>query len=208
MRKPGVLYWVECFFGLAGLFTLAFCGLIYLETALYQRSETRQFEPAPVLEPEIPGESRPQPESERPLPAPIQAGSPISRIEIPRLGVSAVIVEGLKPRDLTLAIGHVPGTALPGEAGNVAIAGHRDTFFRKIGGIRKQDKITVTTRKGSFQYSVDSIVIVEPKNTGVLLPTTEPTLTLITCYPFYYVGPAPKRFVVRARQETGDALSR
>jgi len=124
----------------------------------------------------------------------------MSKIEIPRLGVSEVVVEGVSFRSLRVAAGHVPGTAFPGESGNVAIAGHRDTFFRKLSQIRSRDQITLTTLRGSFNYSVESTRIVEPTAVEVLRPSREPTLTLITCYPFSYIGPAPKRFIVIARQ--------
>ncbi|HWB87205.1 MAG TPA: class D sortase [Bryobacteraceae bacterium] len=137
------------------------------------------------------------------LPAlsPVQPGSPVSRIEIPRLGLSVVVVEGVRPRDLKLAAGHIPGTALPGEAGNIGIAGHRDTFFRKLGTIREHDRILMTTLRGTKLYSVESTEIVDPTEVQVLDHSAEPILTLVTCYPFYFVGPAPKRFIVRARED-------
>lgn len=115
-----------------------------------------------------------------------------------------MVVEGVKPRSLKLAVGHIPGTALPGGPGNVGIAGHRDTFFRRLRGIHTRDKITLTMPYGSYQYSVESTQIVEPTDVQVLQTSNEPILTLVTCYPFYYVGPAPKRFVVKARQEAAQ----
>lgn len=117
-----------------------------------------------------------------------------------------MVVEGVKPRSLKLAVGHIPGTALPGEPGNVGIAGHRDTFFRGLRRIRARDTITLTMPYGSYQYSVESTQIVDPTDVQVLQASSEPILTLVTCYPFYYVGPAPMRFVVKARQEAANDL--
>ena len=122
----------------------------------------------------------------------------VGRIEIPRIGVKAIILEGATRRTLALAVGHIPGTALPGGNGNAALAGHRDTFFRGLSEIRLGDTILVTTLEGSFEYRVESYRVVGPRDTGVLENLGEPVLTLVTCYPFHYLGPAPERFIVRA----------
>jgi sortase A len=111
-----------------------------------------------------------------------------------------MVREGIDRDTLQLAIGHIPGTALPGQAGNVGVAGHRDTFFRELKQLRTKDEIRFSTQRGDFDYVVESIVIVEPENVQVLAPAPENVLTLVTCYPFSYIGTAPKRFVVRARQ--------
>jgi sortase A len=131
------------------------------------------------------------------------AGSPLGRIEISSIGVVAMIMEGTDGRTLRHAVGHIPGTALPGQQGNVALAGHRDTFFRGLRNINKDDEITLTTLHGSYRYRVDSTQVVEPRDTEVLDATTDNILTLVTCYPFYFVGPAPKRFIVRAHRFPG-----
>lgn len=125
----------------------------------------------------------------------------LGRIEIPRLGLKAMILEGVSQRTLALAVGHIPGTALPGEAGNAGIAGHRDTFFRGLQGIHEDDAIVVTTRDGMYRYRVSSRAVVGPRDTRVLADSTEPSLTLVTCYPFRYLGPAPERFIVHAVRE-------
>jgi sortase A len=124
----------------------------------------------------------------------------VGRIEIPRLGVSAVVVEGVDKTTLRRAVGHIPGTALPGEPGNAGLAGHRDTFFRPLKDLRIKDQIRFSTLKGNFDYEVESLRVVAPDNVGVLASSGENVLTLVTCYPFYYVGPAPKRWIVRAKQ--------
>jgi sortase A len=122
----------------------------------------------------------------------------VGQIEIPRIGVRAMILEGATRRTLADAVGHIPGTALPGANGNAALAGHRDTFFRSLKDIRPGDTIQVTTLEGSFEYRVKDCHVVGPRDTSVLEGTAEPALTLVTCYPFHYVGPAPERFIVRA----------
>lgn len=126
-------------------------------------------------------------------------GDPIGRVEIRRLGLSAVIVEGDGDLTLVYAVGHIPGTALPGDPGNAALAGHRDGVFRDLVNIRRGDVVSVTTPAGKFRYAVDSLRVVKPEDTWVLRPTTRPTLTLVTCYPFRYIGDAPDRFIVQAR---------
>lgn len=125
-------------------------------------------------------------------------GSIVGRIEIPRIGLKTVILEGVSQRTLALAVGHVPGTAFPGNSGNVAIAGHRDTFFRGLRGVRPGDAIVLTTLSGSYEYRVKSCEVVVPRDTRVLADSPEPSLTLVTCYPFHYLGPAPERFIVHA----------
>jgi sortase A len=123
----------------------------------------------------------------------------IGKIAIPRIGLSAMIAEGTEWATLRRAIGHVPGTAFPGETGNAAIAAHRDTFFRGLRNLSRGDDIDVTTDRGLFHYVVESTEIVKPNDVSVLKPGKSPELTLITCYPFFWIGPAPKRFIVHAR---------
>ncbi len=137
------------------------------------------------------------PRSGRP-PAPPRTGDPLGRVDIPRVGVSTVVVEGDDDLTLSFAAGHIPGTALPGEPGNTALAGHRDGVFRGLARIRRGDLVSLTTPAGTFRYAVESLRVVKPEDTWVLRPTRRPTLTLVTCYPFRYIGPAPKRFIVRA----------
>ena len=124
----------------------------------------------------------------------------MGRLEIPRLRLSAIVLEGSDSRTLDLGIGRIPETAEPGESGNVVLSGHRDTFFRPLRGIRTGDRIAMVTRGGSYQYVVDWTAVVDPADTATLKATPVRSLTLVTCYPFRYVGPAPQRFIVRARQ--------
>jgi sortase A len=102
-------------------------------------------------------------------------------------------------KTLRRGAGHIPATALPQqEEGNVGIAAHRDSHFRELKDIREDDTIELTTLDGTFRYQVEWTKIVKPADVSVLEPTDEPALTLVTCYPFYYVGSAPERFIVRA----------
>lgn len=130
------------------------------------------------------------------------AGNPalIGRIEIPRLALSVIVMEGTSAKDLRRAAGHIAGTSLPGQPGNIGISAHRDTFFRPLRNIAPNDAIMLTTTTGEYRYRVLSTTIVAPEEVAVLAPGVGETVTLVTCYPFYFVGPAPKRFIVRAER--------
>ena len=132
--------------------------------------------------------------------ASLSSASIIGRLSVPRLHLSAMVREGVDTKTLRLSVGHIPTTPLPGQAGNVGIAGHRDTFFRELKDLRAKDQIVFSTLNGNFKYEVESLTVVEPDNLAVLAPSSENTLTMVTCYPFSYIGSAPKRFIVRARQ--------
>ncbi len=127
----------------------------------------------------------------------------IGRFEIPRLKLSVALAEGSDAATLRKAAGHIEGTAFPGDPGNVGIAGHRDTFFRPLRLIRDRDLVVLDTLRGRFCYRVVSTRIVKPDAVGVLAPTPRQVLTIVTCYPFDYVGSAPYRFIVRARRVNG-----
>jgi len=129
---------------------------------------------------------------------PPAAGSVLGRLEIPSIDLSVMVLQGTDDWTLDRAVGHIEGTALPGQTGNIGIAGHRDGFFRGLRKLANSDTIILTTLQGRFQYRIKTIKIVKPSETKVLAPTGKPTLTLVTCYPFYYVGDAPKRFIVTA----------
>jgi LPXTG-site transpeptidase (sortase) family protein len=132
---------------------------------------------------------------------PPRLGESVARLTIPRLSAELYVVEGDGSRELRLGPGHLQGTALPGENGNCVIAGHRDTHFRVLKDVRGGDEIVLETGAGRFVYRVSKLEIVSPGNTGALRPTRAAELNLITCYPFQYFGPAPRRFVVTARLE-------
>lgn len=122
------------------------------------------------------------------------------RLEIERLGLSVMVGEGTNEHQLGLGAGHVSGTSMPGKAGNTAVSAHRDTYFRPLRNIKTDDMIVVTTNEAKFRYKVSSIRLVPPTDLSVLMPHQGETLTLITCYPFYFIGAAPKRFIVLAER--------
>jgi sortase A len=122
----------------------------------------------------------------------------IRKIEIPSIRLAAMVLEGEDEETLRLAVGHISGTAVPGPSGNVGLAGHRDTFFRPLLRIHMGDMILVSTNASAFQYRVTSTLVVHPEDVQVLHDTQRPILTLVTCYPFHYIGPAPERFIVHA----------
>ena len=179
-----------------GIVCLGYYGYVSAESALYQAYETRELEAILASVPALPASdvSLPAPPRTRP-----EQGAVLGRLEIPRLRVSAIVRAGSDPRTLRLAIGHIGGTALPGEPGNVGLAAHRDTFFRRLGEIRADDLIRFVTADGTYIYRVEGTQVVDPQDTWVLNATEEPALTLVTCYPFRYVGSAPRRFIVRAQ---------
>jgi len=130
--------------------------------------------------------------------APLATRALVGRIEVPRLRLSALVREGVDVRTLRGSVGHVPGTALPGRRGYTAFAAHRDTFFGPLKGIRTGDEVIVTTPGAVHHYAVTGTRIVDPSDVSVLRQSDDGRLTLVTCYPFDYVGSAPKRFIVQA----------
>ena len=124
--------------------------------------------------------------------------SVIGQLEVPRLGISVPILSDYQASSLLKGVGHVPGTAMPGGLGTLGLAGHRDTYFRPLRNVKKDMDIRVADADGVYHYSVDSTEVVTPENVEVLDIRNRPELTLVTCYPFYYVGAAPRRFIVHA----------
>lgn len=130
----------------------------------------------------------------------VTTGELVGRMEIPRLKISVAVAEGTDAATLRRAAGHILGTSLPGQAGNIGIAGHRDTVFRPLRQARQGDVIVLVTSQGEYRYRVVSTTIVSPTDVGVLKPDGHEILTLVTCYPFFFIGPAPDRFIVRAER--------
>lgn len=189
--RSRLLALVERLLFVIAIVCLGWYGLSQLEARLYQASENRALDA--LL-------SAPSDGSASPNVVP-DGGSMVGRIEIPRLDVSTIIRAGVDARTLQLAVGHIPGTALPGQAGNVGLAAHRDTFFRRLQDIRPDDEIRVVTPRGTAIYRVERTNVVMPEDVWVLDATPTPALTLVTCFPFNYVGSAPERFIVRASLE-------
>jgi sortase A len=124
--------------------------------------------------------------------------SPAAILRIPKIGLEVPVLEGTDELELNRGVGHIIGTAKPGGAGNVGIAGHRDGFFRGLKGIGPGDVLVLETSDSNASYLVDEVSIVEPTSVEVLRSRHTPSLTLVTCYPFYFVGDAPKRYIVHA----------
>jgi sortase A len=194
--RRAFLHWVRALLWVVLLIALGSAGYTVIRAQIYQDYQTYALYQA--LQGRAGASSWPAPALS--LSPRAHPGSPIGQLEIPRLHLSVMILEGTDDRALRLGLGHINQTAFPGNPGNVGIAGHRDTFFRALRGIRANDLIQITTLYGSFRYSVQSTEIVKPQDTWVLKASSRPALTLVTCYPFYYVGPAPRRFVVHSIQ--------
>ena len=183
--------WIERVLLGTGIACLVWWGVVSLQATRYQREQRAALERTRTLAPAVVDAS-----------AALATGSLIGSLAIPRLRLSAMIAHGDDDATLEVAIGHLPDTALPWHEGNSALAGHRDTFFRPLQDIRVGDELRVSTLHGDFRYQVRETMVVGPNDVWVLDPTDRPTLTLITCYPFSYVGKAPRRFIVKAERTT------
>ena len=170
-----------------GILALGYAGIVFADAHIYQTVAVQKFERiAPPLVPHI-----------------LVEGDVLGELQVPRLGLNDIVVQGDSDADLRRAVGHLSNSALPGDRGNVALAGHRDTFFRPLRDIRTGDEIKFKTRERTYKYVVESIEVVAPTDLRVLESSARHDLTLLTCFPFHYVGPAPKRLVVHAREVEG-----
>jgi sortase A len=198
MRPSG---WVE------KILTSIGCGLLAVVMVRHAEARSSQLIAADALDRELttaatdaaPAANAEAADAAWPINTDPGVGGLIGRLEIPRLNFSVMVLEGDDTSTLARAVGHIPGTAYPWQSGNAVMAGHRDTFFRPLENLRDGDQIRMTTMRGTFDYRVTSTEVVEPTDISVLAPTREPSLTLVTCYPFVYVGRAPQRFIIHAR---------
>jgi sortase A len=186
-RVRGTLEWVRRILFTGGILLLGYCGFVAVDAWSFQLRQSGALEH--LLE-----------KTSQTSPGPAAVKGLIGRLEIPRIELSVVFVEGDDPKTLRRAVGHIPGTPLPGQPGNVALTGHRDTFFRPLRNIRTNDLIVITTIGGEYRYRVVSTQVVDPDNVAVLARGEGEILTLVTCYPFYFVGSAPGRFIVSAER--------
>lgn len=178
--------WIANVLLLAGVVAVFFAAGSFIAMTVWQKWQNHRFDQQrTVSQPGI------QPH--------IQNGQVVGRLAIPRLNVRAMVREGTGERTLSLALGHIPGTALPGQRGNIGVAGHRDTLFRALRNVAANDEITFETPHDTFVYRVETTQIVKPEDVQVLDPGPTRELTLVTCYPFEYVGSAPDRFIVKAK---------
>lgn len=185
--RPAVLSlrWAAFLLIFAGVLAVTYAGFVVLSASVYQDMEMRKFErpAAPLLEPHQ-----------------LNLGEVIGEIQIPSLRLKAIVVQGADLTLLDRAVGHLPQTPLPGEWGNVALAAHRDSLFRPLRNIHQGDTVIIETSRASFQYEVQSTFVVPATQIDVLRSAAARELTLITCFPFNYLGRAPDRFIVRARE--------
>jgi len=212
--KKSTLRWVERILLAVAILCLGSWVYAWVDSAYYQYQQNQILDeslskaPEPASHPSAAetdalGSFQPRSAPQEPPRKPLVAGELVGRLEIPRLGISTIVLEGVDSRTLRRGVGHIPETATPGAGGNVGLAAHRDSFFRGLKDIRKNDIIRLKTLDGSYQYRVEQTEIVTPEDTQVLADTGIPELTLVTCYPFYYVGSAPKRFIVHAQRVEG-----
>jgi sortase A len=200
----GILKWAQRFFFACAVLLLGYCGFVVADAWVFQQRESRSLQRLLEDHHKANGNvAQFRPANLTPGPPAIAARGLIGRLEIPRLELSAVVVEGDDSKTLRRAVGHIPGTPLPGQPGNVVLTGHRDTFFRPLRKIRPNDIIVLTTVQGEYHYRVVSTRVVSPDNIAVLDASNGEILTLVTCYPFYFVGSAPNRFIVRAERIAG-----
>ena len=200
---------------LAGVASLLAFGWAMVDGAYYQFTQRHRFEAA-ISKAELadgslgtaeeisPPEARPR--SARPirllqslLNLPERDPLIVGELEVPRIGLSVMVREGVDDATLRRAAGHLPSTALPGEPGNLVILAHRDTFFRGLRDLEQGDTVRISTTRATFSYKIESIQVVEPDGIDLTSPASEAVATFVTCFPFNYIGPAPRRFVARAR---------
>ena len=195
-----LLRWLEGLLLLVAAVALGWYAVVKVDAAREQAALSSDLESARAAATAAADKSAAATPATRPGPriVAIPAQSLIGRIEVPRLKLSAVAREGVDVRTLRGSVGHVPGTALPGAEGNAAFAAHRDTFFRPLERIQHGDEVVVTTPTGVHRYAVTGTRVVAPSEVSVLDATGGRQLTLVTCYPFNFVGNAPKRFIVQA----------
>jgi sortase A len=186
------LRWTRRLFLITGILAISYVALTLLNARLYQDAASHALEQQMHAD-EQHAVSQPK--------AAVKEGDILGKMEIPRLGLSVAVLQGTTSKTLLLGVGHIEGTALPGEAGNIGIAGHRDTYFRVLRDIRANDEIRLQTVSGIARYEVDWIQITAPGDGDIVANTNESALTLVTCYPFHYVGAAPERFVVHAHRQ-------
>jgi sortase A len=202
-KKKQILYIAQIVTLIVGGLLLAWPTFLYIKSTFVQRSGSRQIDRAYELSKKGARKNAapesPSPEAMRTrAPRLVKKGSVLAKFEVPRLKMSLVVLEGTDAGTLDKSIGHVESTAEPGEYGNIGIAGHRNTHFRKMEWIRRGDEIILKSPEDRYRYLVDSIRLVTPDDVEVLDDSLGPAVTIVTCFPFEYVGHAPNRFIVRA----------
>jgi sortase A len=191
-RSQRFIRWTRHVLTICGVLALAYVGLTLVDARIFQQSAELN------LEKQI--QAQETHETAHPK-LTVKEGDILGQIKIPRIEMSVVVLEGTTSQTLLHGVGHIEGTAFPGEPGNIGIAGHRDTFFRALKDIRADDEIQIQTAAGITKYKVDWIQITGPNDSGIVSRTNDSALTLVTCYPFHFIGAAPERFVVHAHRQ-------
>jgi sortase A len=195
---------VEALAWAVALVFLAYAAVGYIDRATGSRQALRSFEDARASEARArPGTIdqtlwSPQRVAAWQSTLALPRETPLAVLRIARIHLEVPVLEGTDEVTLNRAVGHIADTAAPGDDGNSGIAGHRDGFFRGLKDVGPGDTIELETRQGTETYRIERTWIVDPEDVSVLDPISAPALTLVTCYPFYFIGPAPQRFIVRA----------
>jgi len=192
MRTGRFARWMGSCLFIIGALSLSYVALTLLYAKHYQEAAGNALDKQIYAEEQHKAGSSPSVAKE---------GDVLGRIEVPRLKIRVAILEGTTPHTLRLGVGHIDGTAFPGTTGSIGIAGHRDTYFRGLKDIQRNDEILLETPAGTSRYEVDWIRITDPADGGILAPSADSGLTLVTCYPFHYIGAAPERYVVHAQRQ-------
>ena len=212
MTRQLMLQWIERGLLAGGIALALWCAIALVESRFFNQLQLAPPESAPVIVTQtmppgvhaLPGDAR-DPRAPHPAsPSPAQ-GTLLGRLEAPEVQLSTPLLEGSDDGTLGHGAGHIEDTPFPGQPGNIGIAGHRDTVFRPLRRIHVGDALALTTSDRVYRYRIDKTFIVGPDDVYVLDPTDRPTLTLVTCYPFEFIGHAPRRFIVQAQLVGEDA---
>ena len=197
MTRQHVLRWIERGLLACGVALGAYCAAVLVEASFHNAAALRndQLVVTQTAVPVLPGDAG---DTRRKAPTAPAAGTLLGRLEAPSVQMKTSVLEGSDDGTLSRGAGHIEDTPFPGEPGNIGIAGHRDTVFRPLRRIKVGDPLTLTTANATYRYRIEKTLIVGPDDVYVLDPTAKPTLTLVTCYPFEFIGHAPKRFIVQA----------
>jgi LPXTG-site transpeptidase (sortase) family protein len=202
MTRDAMLQWAQRGLITIGVGLAAWCAAILVEARFHQTAPPAP--PLTVTQTVLPGDSGEAKASTPPAPT---AGTRLGRLEAPSVKLSTVVLEGSDDGTLSRGSGHIEDTPFPGQPGNVGIAGHRDTTFRALRNIHVGDALEFKTADRLYRYRISKTLIVGPDDVYMLDPTPQPALTLVTCYPFEFVGHAPRRFIVRADFVEEEALA-
>jgi len=204
MTRHDTLRWIERGLLALGVGLGVWCAVVLVEARFHSAAaerDTGQLVVTQTAVPVLPGDAGEKPRA----PSAPAAGTLLGRLEAPSVNMTAPVLEGSDDATLSRGAGHIEDTPFPGQPGNIGIAGHRDTIFRPLRRIKVGDPLVLTAGERTYRYRISKTLIVGPDDVYVLDPTPNPTLTLVTCYPFEFIGHAPKRFIIQAALEEEGA---